>query len=92
MKASPIALSIKPGGKLTKLISNGRIATSGADVVTVEIDGEISEIAVAVESVRTEFALTRSTSQANCQLSEISPSQRTTDKGSCAAVRRPPHE
>jgi hypothetical protein len=41
------ALSVKPGGKIEKLASMGRIATSGDDVVTVEIDGEIGQIEVA---------------------------------------------
>jgi hypothetical protein len=42
-----IALSVKPGGKIGKLASKGRIATSGDDVVTVEIDGEIGAMDVA---------------------------------------------
>jgi hypothetical protein len=42
-----IALSVKPGGKIEKLASRGRIASSGDDVVTVEIDGEIGQIEVA---------------------------------------------
>jgi hypothetical protein len=42
-----IALSIRPGGEIGTLTVGGRIATSGDDVVTVELDGRIGALDVA---------------------------------------------
>lgn len=45
-KLKAIALSVKAGGEIEQLTSTGRIATSGNDVITVEISGKIGRLEV----------------------------------------------
>lgn len=42
-----VALSVKPGGSVGKVTIGGELRTTGADVVTLEVEGEIGEIRVA---------------------------------------------
>lgn len=42
-----VALSVKPGGALDRITVGGQIRTSGDDVVTVEIDGNVGELVAA---------------------------------------------
>jgi hypothetical protein len=42
-----VALSVKPSGALDRITVGGRIRTSGNDVVTVEIDGNVGELVAA---------------------------------------------
>ena len=47
MTLKAVALSVKPGGSIDKVTIGGELRTTGADVVTLEVEGEIGEIAVA---------------------------------------------
>jgi hypothetical protein len=47
MTLKAIALSVKPGGSIGKVAIGGELRTSGANVVTLEVEGEIAEIDVA---------------------------------------------
>ena len=42
-----VALSVKPSGALDRITVGGQIRTSGDDVVTVEIDGNVGELVAA---------------------------------------------
>ena len=47
MTLQAVALSVKPGGTIGTVTIDGALHTSGANVVTLEVEGEIDEIAVA---------------------------------------------
>lgn len=47
MTLKAIGLSVKPGGKIGSITVGGAIKTKGDDVVTVDIEGEVDDIAVA---------------------------------------------
>lgn len=47
MTLKAIALSVKPGGSVGRVAIGGELRTSGAEVVTLEVEGEIAEIEVA---------------------------------------------
>lgn len=47
MTLKAVALSVKPGGSVGKVAIGGKLRTSGAQVVTLEVEGEIAEIDVA---------------------------------------------
>jgi hypothetical protein len=47
MALKAVALSVKPGGSVGSVTIGGALRTSGADVVTLEVDGEIDHIDVA---------------------------------------------
>jgi hypothetical protein len=44
MTLKAITLSVKPGGSVGKVAIGGELRTSGANVVTLEVEGEIAEI------------------------------------------------
>ena len=46
MRLKAVALSIKPGGQVGSLSVGGRIHTSGRDVVSVEIEGDLHQLRV----------------------------------------------
>jgi hypothetical protein len=46
MTLKAIALSVKPGGSVGKVAIGGELRTSGANVVTLEVEGKIAEIDV----------------------------------------------
>jgi hypothetical protein len=47
MTLKAVALSVKPGGSIGKATIGGELRTSGADVITLEVEGEIGELEVA---------------------------------------------
>jgi hypothetical protein len=47
LRLKAIGLSVKPGGQIGALNVEGRIHTAGSDVVSVEIEGNIDQLAVA---------------------------------------------
>ena len=46
MPLKAVALSVKPGGAVDRIVIGGKLATTGDNVVTLEIEGSLSELSV----------------------------------------------